>query len=208
MGEDRLMANPNTPYGLRPYAHISGNPYSGAVRTYYVPATNSTALYLGDPVMLVTNSSDGNGIQTVAIASAGDSAQILGSFLGISNNAGMQVITLQQTQTPYLAAGQAAYVYVCDDPTLLYAVQEDSAGGSSMVSGASGRNANLVAGTGNTYSGQSGWQLQTSSLNTTAAHQLRIIQILPEVDNAVGVNAKWLVKINQGIHPFQVTTGT
>lgn len=187
----------------------SGAPYNGAVRTYYVPASNPTALYIGDPLVTVTNSSDGNGIQTVAIATAGDSNLILGAFQGITNNAGTTVITLQQTQTPYLASGQAAYVVVSDDPDLLYAVQEDGSGGASMVSGASGRNANLLSGTGNTFSGQSGWTMQTASLATTAAHQLHIIQLLqsPLSDNAVGQYARWLVKINQGIHPFNVALG-
>lgn len=201
------MANPNTPYGLRPYAYQSGAPYNGAVRTYYVPVGNATALYFGDPVMLVTNSSDGNGVQTAEIATAGGGAQVLGAFMGISNNAGSAVITLLQNQTPYLAASQAAYIYVCDDPFLLYAIQEDSVGGA-LVSGASGRNADLVAGSGSTVTSQSGWQLDSSTLNTTSTLQMRIIQALQETDNAIGVNAKWLCKINNGIHPFTTGTGT
>jgi hypothetical protein len=202
------MANPNTPYGLRPYAFQSGAPYNGAVRTYYVPSGNGTALYLGDPVMLVTNSSDGNGVQTAEIASAGNSAQVLGAFMGISNNAGQTTITLLQNQTPYLASGQAAYIYVCDDPTLLYAIQEDSVGGS-MVSGASGRNANLIAGSGSTVTSQSGWLLDSSTLATTAAEQLRIVQALQETDNTVATAyCKWLVRLNFGIHPWNVALGT
>lgn len=200
------MPNVNSPMGLRPYSHRSGAPYNGAVRTYYVPSSNSTALYIGDPVMLVTNSSDGNGVQTVAIASAGTSNPVLGSFQGITNNAGTAVITLQQTQTPYLAASQAAYVVVCDDPDLLYLVQEDSST-TGMVSGASGRNANLIAGTGNTYSSNSGWMLSSSSMGTTINEQLRIVQLLQQSDNAVGAYAKWLVRLNFGIHPWTNATG-
>lgn len=198
------MANPNTPYGLRPYAYMSGAPYNGAVRTYAVPSGNGTALYFGDPVNLITNSSDGNGVQNVVIATAGDSNQVLGAFVGISNNAGLTTITLLQSQTPYLAASQAAYVYVTDDPFLLYAIQENGA----MVSGASGRNANLVSGAGSTVTSQSGWQLNSSTLNTSSARQLRIIQALQEVDNTIGTNAKWLVKINQAISAFTNPTGT
>ena len=76
------MANPNTPYGLRPYAYMSGAPYNGAVRTYYVPVGNATALFLGDPVVLITNSSDGNGIPTVEIATAGAGAGLSLSGVG------------------------------------------------------------------------------------------------------------------------------
>jgi hypothetical protein len=198
------MANVNSPRGIQPYSYRSGAPWGGAVRVYYVPVGNGTALFLGDPVISITNSSDGNGIQSVGIASAGGGAQILGAFMGIANNAGISTITLQQTQTPYLAASQAAYVYVTDDPTLLYWVQENG----SMVSGASGRNADLVAGTGSTTTSQSGWQLASSTLNTTSTLQMRIIQGLQEVDNTIpGTNAKWLVSINDGIHPWTAGTG-
>ena len=116
------------------------------------------------------------------------------------------MITLQQTQTPYLAASQAAYVVVCDDPDLLYLVQEDSST-TGMVSGASGRNTNLVAGTGNTYSSNSGWMLSSSSMGTTINEQLRIVQLLQQSDNAVGAYAKWLVRLNFGIHPWNNATG-
>lgn len=199
------MANPNTPYGLRPYAYMSGAPYNGAVRTYYVPVGNSTALYLGDPVNIVPGSSDGNGVPTCEIASAGSTHQITGAFMGISNNAGQAVITLQQTQTPYLAASQAAYIYVCDDPFLLYAIQEDSVGGAITSNLAAGANGNLVAGAGSTVTSQSGWLLQSSSVEHAGSDstlQLRLIQALQEIDNTIGNFAKWLVKINQGLSAF------
>ena len=186
------MANANSPRGIIPYAYRSGAPYNGAVRTYYVPSGNGTALYIGDPVLNVTNSSDGNGVQTAEIAVAGTTNTtltyaILGSFMGISNNAGQLTIPLLQSQPVYLPAATAAYIYVADDPTLLYWVQEDSVGGA-LVSGASGRNAPLVAGAGSTVTGYSGWQLQSSNLGTGAT-QMRIVQLLQEADNALGVNA-------------------
>ena len=187
------MANPNSPFGLRPYANIWGAPYSGAARVYYVPASNATALYLGDPVVTITNSSDGNGIQAVGIAAAGGGTNVLGSFGGIAPNAGLTTnLPLLQSTPPYLPALTAAYVYVTDDPFLLYQIQENG----SMVSGASGRNADLVAGAGSTITGLSGWQLNSSTLNTTNTLQLRIIQALQEVTLAVGANNQWLVGLN------------
>lgn len=200
------MANPNTPYGLRPYSYQSGAPYNGAVRTYYVPVGNGTALYVGDPVILVTNSSDGNGVQTVGIASAASTNPILGAYLGRSNNAGRATIPVLQSASVYLPASTAAYVYVCDDPDLLYAIQEDGAGGA-MVSGVSGQNASLIAGSGSTVSGQSGWMLDSSTV-TTSSLQMRIIQALQEVDNTAGAAyCKWLTRINFGYHPFFNATG-
>lgn len=201
------MANPNTPYGLRPYSYMSGAPWGGAVSTYYVPVGNATALFLGDPVMLVTNSSDGNGIQTAEIATAAGTNQVLGAFLGRANNAGQAVIPVLQGNNVYLPAATAAYIYVSDDPFLLYALQEDSIGGA-MVSGVSGQNASLVAGAGSTVTSMSGWQLDSSTVTPGSTLQMRIIRMLQQTDNAVGVNAKWLCKINDTIHPFTNPTGT
>ena len=84
------MANPNTPYGLRPYSDMTGKPFSGAVSTYYVPSGNGTALYIGDPVNLISNNSDGNGIPVAEIATAGSGHQILGAFL---ENGGMKMLS-------------------------------------------------------------------------------------------------------------------
>jgi hypothetical protein len=204
------MANPNAPRGIIPYAYRSGAPYNGAVRTYYVPVGNSTALYIGDPVVLITNSSDGNGIQTVEAATAGATNNggityaVLGSFAGRSNNAGQTTIPVLQSDHVYLPAATAGYIYVADDPTLLYWAQEDSVGGA-LVSGASGRNVSLVAGTSSNAAGYSGWQIQSSTLSAAYLYQMRIVQLLQEADNAVGVNAKWLTFINN--HPFNSTTG-
>ena len=198
------MANSNAPFGLRPVAYMSGAPYNGAARVYAVPANNATALYLGDPVNIIQNSADANGVPNVVIAQAGATHQVLGTFAGIANNAGSLVIPLLQSQTPYLAASQQAYVYVTDDPFLLYEIQEDSVGGA-MVAGAGGGNAELVAGTGSTVTGQSGWMLDSSTLSqggTDSTFQLRIIQALQQTDNAIGLYAKWLVKINQGLSAF------
>jgi len=199
------MANANTPFGLRPISYMSGAPWGGAARTYYVPVGNSTALYFGDPVNLVAASSDGNGIPTAEIATGGSAHQILGSFVGISNNAGLATIPLLQSQTPYLAAGQAAYIYVTDDPFLLYEVQEDSVGGSITSDNASSANANLIAGAGSTATSESGWLLDSSTVGHGGSDptlQVRIIQALQQVDNAIGNYCKWLVKINQGVSAF------
>lgn len=187
------MPNPNSPRGLIPYAYSEGGMYNGATTTYYVPPGNATALFIGDPVVGLTNSSDGNGVPAVGIAAAGATNNILGSIQGISNNAGGAVIPVLQNQTVFLAAGQAAYVYVADDPDLLFWIQESGA----MVSGASGRNANLLAGTGSMITGYSGWQLDSSTLAVTATFQMRIRRMLAEpADNMIGTNAKWLCRIN------------
>ena len=190
------MANVNAPFGLRPYCDTNGRPYTGAYRTYYVPVGNATALYIGDPVTVITNSADANGVPAISIATAGAGNYITGCVVGIANNSGLLTIPLLQSSTVYLPASTAAYVAVADDPNLLFAIQENS-NPSAFAAGAASRNADLNAGSGgSTITAQSSWQLDSNTLNTTAK-QMRIIQALQETDNAIGNYCRWLVKINQ-----------
>jgi hypothetical protein len=107
----------------------------------------------------------------------------------------------------YRLANEVLYVAVVDDPNVIFEIQEDSVGGALGAANV-GDNGNVVVGAGNTATGASGMQLQSSDViaNTVAAHQLRILGLVNRVDNALGVNAKWRVKIN--LHEFLVTAGT
>lgn len=196
------MANANIARGLIPYKYDSGAPYNGAGNVYFVPATNGNNLFIGDPVVTVTATSDGNGIPVVAIATAGASNPVLGPIVSIVP-AGDPQIAVTRDQAIFRTASVGQYVLVADDPTLLFEIQEDGA----MVAGAVGRNANLVAGSGSTVTGYSGWMLSSSSLATTNTLQLRIRRFLTQVDNAIGTNGKWLVKINPAQHELLSSTG-
>ncbi len=198
------MANPNAPRGLKPVAHANGAPYTGAGRVYYVPSTYGTALYIGDPVIIVTDSSDANGIQTVQLASAGGGAYTIGPVVAVANSPdGLVAVT--RDSNIYHPASTAGYVLVADDPDLLFEIQEDSAGGV-MTVGAAGRNADLVSGTGSTSTGLSGWMLDSSTLQTTNTLQLRIVEPVKRPDNDPTLDyAKWLVRIN--LHSMRNLTG-
>jgi hypothetical protein len=199
------MANADIPRGLVPVRYRSGAPYNGAANVYYVPSTYGTALYIGDPVVTVTDSSDANGVQTVAIgAAAGTAVGILGPIVSLAFFDGSPVL---RDSGRYHAASTAGYVLVADDPDLLFEIQEDGAGGAMGV-GAVGRNAQLVAGTGSAITGWSGWQLDSSELATTSTHQLRIVAPVLRADNDPTLTkAKWLVSINHGRHSFNDADG-
>jgi hypothetical protein len=195
------MANTNIARGLVPVRHRNGAPYNGAYNVYYVPASDGTALYVGDPVKFVTDSSDAGGIQTVTAASAGN--PLLGAVVGLVT-AGDVPIAVTRDSLMYRAASTAAYVLVADDPTILFEIQEDGDGGV-MTVGAVGRNADLVSGTGNTNTGRSGWQLDSSTLGTGSA-QVRIVAPVQRPDNdPTSAYAKWLVYILE--HAMLTATG-
>lgn len=189
------MANPNTPRGLIPYKYASGAPYNGSANIYALASDYATALYQGDP-LIPTGASDANGIPYVQIATAGGGAYALGSFVSIVNG-GNPVIPVTQGLPIYHPASTGQYILVADDPNLLYWIQEDSVGGAVAMATAGMKNADLIAGAGSTATGQSGWMLDSSTVNTTPTLQLRLMGGLQEADNVMGsAYAKWLVRLN------------
>jgi len=198
------MANSDIARGLIPVAHRSGAPYTGAANVYYVPSSYGTALFIGDPVIHVNNSADAAGIPTVARASAGGGAYILGVMVGVASH-GDPNVALTRDLPRYHQASTEGYILVADDPDLLFEVQEDGVGGA-MGTGAAGRNVDVVAGTGSTTTGYSGFELDSNTLNTTATLQMRIHRPVERVDNdATLTNAKWLCSIN--LHSVRNATG-
>lgn len=189
------MANANTPFGLRPVRHRNGAPYNGGATRYYVPASDSTALYIGDPV-IIAGSADADGVPSVTKATAAGGAYVLGSVVAVE--------PMTTASTTYRPASTLAYVYVADDPDLVYEIQEDAVGGA-LAAADVGLNADLVFGSGSTVTGLSGAQLDTSTKATTNTLQLRIHGFVQRADNEIGANAKVLVSIN--LHAQRNLTG-
>lgn len=209
------MANANVARGLIPYRRMTGEPYNGAANIYYVPASYATAIYLGDPVQIVSGSADTQGIPAVRVITAGNGTDtgiatygLIGSMIGIVNG-GEPPITIVQNSTVYHPASTAGYILVADDPDNLFMVEENgNMGGATPTAGSvpgPGKNVDLVSGAGSTVTGYSGWTLGSASLSTNAL-QMRVIRMLEQADNALGTNAKWLCRIN--LNQLTNSTGT
>ncbi len=188
------MANVDAPNGLRPVKHLDGSPYNGMANRYYVPASDGTAIFLGDAVVHA-GSADADGIPSVAQAAAGD-ADIIGVVVGIEPRT--------DEDLNFRAASTERYLLVADAPDLVFEVQEDSAGGALAATNV-GQNADIVVGTGNSTVGRSAMELDSSSA-TAATAQLRILSLVQRADNEIGDQAKWLVMINE--HAHKITAGT
>lgn len=190
------MANTDAPFGLKPVRYRDGAPYTGACRRYYVAAGESNNIFIGDPVALSgSGAADGTPGIVRATAGAGSSAGDgpVGVVVGVEN------LTSDNLSRTYRPASTAMYVLVADSPNLLYEVQEDSDAGALTVD-AIGLNANIIIGTGNTATGTSAVELDSSSAAVTATLDLRIISLVKSPKNEVGVNARWLVSLNN--HPW------
>jgi hypothetical protein len=174
------MANANAPRGLVPKRYRNGAPFVGPLRKYYVNAGDSTALYPGDPVVL-SGTGDAKGTPGCTRATAGSAGRITGVVCGVANDDSLPASN-DMLELGYRPASTAGYVLVCDDPNVLYEIQEDSVGGA-LAATSIGLNADLVAAAGNASYRTSGFMLDSSTAATTATLQ-------------VGANAKWLVAIN------------
>lgn len=187
------MANSDTPFGLIPRRYVSGAPYNGAANKYYIPATDTdAAVYVGSLVKL-TGGADADGIPVVT-GNVASGNPVVGVVVAV-------VPTTADSLT-YRANSTARYVMVADDPNLLFEVQEDSDGGA-LAATAAGATCMLVGFTsGSTVTGRSSIELDSSNVSETSDtdDDVRIIQLVQRPDNAVGANAKWLVRLN--VHQY------
>lgn len=188
------MANANAPFGLRPI-NENGTPWSGQGKLIAFASGNSNNLFLGDPLVPV-GGGDGNGVPYMTIATAGAGNVVSGGFIGMSNGPAGSGYTLTRDLPVYRQASIANYGFICDDPNQLYAIMEDSVGGAMAAGTAPSDNADLVAGSGSTVSGFSGWMLDSSTVGTGATKQLRILGLLRGPNNAIGNFAVWVCRLN------------
>jgi len=196
------MTNANTPFGLRPVRHRNGAPYNGAANRYFVPATDGTALFIGDPV-IIAGSADAEGVATVARATAAGGNYILGAVVAVEPSEGAGASG--RDSPTYRVASTDRYVWVADDPDIIYEIQEDGVGGA-LAAANVGQNIDVIAGTGSTITGLSAFQADSSTANTTNTLQLRIHGFVQRPDNVPGsANAKILVSIN--LHAQRNLTG-
>jgi hypothetical protein len=155
-------------------------------------------LGIGDPVV-ITGTADTTGkYPVVTRATEGDGNYLTGAIVGFEPDADY----LAQT---YRTASTARYVYVADDPDLVFEAQEDSTGGALAATNV-GQNISLyTAGSASTTTGLSLFELDSSTASTEQSAQCKILGLSPREDNAIGTNAKWLVMIN--LHTQRYTTG-
>jgi len=177
------MPNANNPFGLKPLRDAASGVHNGGLEMFFVPATDPTALYIGDPV-IKAGSSDASGVASVMRAgAAGPVTGVVQGFVpdGTTDMAG------------YRAANTAGYVLVATDPEDLYEIQ-DPAG--TIVAADIGLNAGMTAAAGNAYSKQSGFIIDPATKAAAATLPLKILGLVPRVGNIPGPYQKLAVKIN------------
>lgn len=185
------MANPNTPAGFRPVKDIDGAPWTGACRAYSMPTGDGTAVGMGDLVKLAGTGQTIDGIVYADVARAATGNVILGAIVAVKADTRDSLV--------YRAASTQRIVFVADNPRLLFEAQENT--GTAFAADDIGLNADFVVTAGvSTTTGLSGMEINTTGEATTNTLDLHLVEFVNRPDNAIGANAKWLVRINR--HQF------
>lgn len=198
------MANTNRVNGFRPVKHLNGAPYNGQFNKYVVVAADATAIYVGDLVKTDGAGDLTTGLPTVTRAAATN--VIRGVVVGFEPDP----TALDTPSAQRRAASTRRIVYVCDTPDIVLEAQED--GDTTPIAVASiGLNASLISTSGgDTVTGASGMQIDSSSASTTATLELKLLGVVPRADNelitAGQAYTRWLVMINA--HELKAGTGS
>lgn len=220
------MANTNKINGLSPVGYLNGAAYSGQARMYAIPTSDTTASYAIGDIVQSAGGSDANGIPYIikVPAASASSFVAVGVVVGTSiADAGVSLVgtTLNLEQTYILSGTRTAvrYVYVADDPNLLFeasagatatnitlAKMRYNTGIASFYSGAD----QTYAISQNTYLGPnapySNIILSSATVNTTNTLPIQMLGLAQKSDNAIGAYARILCRFNN--HEFGNATGT
>ena len=187
------MANKDAAFGFKPTRHLTG----GLIRTeeYAIAANYGTAIYTGQVVEAVA----GGGIEAAA---AGDTQQA-GVFGGVFYT---DPDTSKPTFKPFYAASTNASdlkATVYADPYIVYEAQHDGTGTAAMNNSCF----DFVGTGGNTTTGQSTSEIDTSTSGTTGGFKQIGISQDPDNSDTSSANANAYVVFNTGEHIFKLTTG-
>ena len=194
------MAYPtvSAPYGFQAINRVDGMPYAGQTRLIPIASTYNTAIFAGDLVKIVA---------------AGTIEKFTGTTTGSPSGVfvGVQYVNSVSQFTPaqYYPGTSVteAFAIVVDDPLAAFkvAVTNVSSVMSSAARAAVGSNMSVLAGTGDTATGNSGASVLAGSEANTAGLVVRVIDTVDETKTAADTFVEIVVKIN--LHQYNNTTG-
>lgn len=200
------MANAAAPFGLRPSHTVSGAPFNGQTRMYRIPSTDAVAYSIGDVVTEVAGGDVKTGVSDVAIfgtrGATATSGNARGVIVGLASSAGsgggqplggdpdnLGLMIIPATKS------KDYYVYVCDDPHMIYEAQTNT-----IASSAFNKNTGLAVGAAPTATSPNCKTIiDGASATTTAALPIKIVGAPERIDNdltAPGTNAWIWVMLN------------
>ncbi len=191
------MANTQKPMGLQVWRGGGAYSYNGQGSLYSIPSTDNNAYYNGD-VVKAAASSDGNGVSNVVKAAGTDGLR--GSVVGIipAYPGTSLAATPLQLEYAYIPATKASawYVLVDDDPSSVFAAQDDGITTAELVAASANLNSSLTITNGATQNSLSGTVLLSSSFDASASLIIKLQGLCQIPGNAYGAYATWQCRIN------------
>jgi hypothetical protein len=188
------MGNLNRPFGLRFVKMLTGDAANVSIRRYRLPASETDAVFLGDPVMRMTSSSQlatpnlnqVDGLEYVERAAGADNQMILGVVVGFAYDP-------TNLASNYCAGTVERDVFVCDDPNAIFEIQSDVTG---IAYTDLGKNCLMTVTAGSTTTGVS--KCVATGPAADASYPLLIMGFSrdPKNDITSAAYVKILVKIN------------
>jgi hypothetical protein len=183
------MANSTQAFGFIP-VDSTGQSYCARLRKVRHDSGDATALYVGDPVVYAGSAST-DGYPTVIRATVGTGVttdRISGVVVGFEPYEAIPTYK-------YGPASVSYYLHIAEaTDDQLFLIKADAA----VDVGNVGNTCQIVAGTGNSYTGLSGFQLDASELATTSTDQVIVVGFpegRPDNEiNATGVDV--IVRVN------------
>jgi hypothetical protein len=200
------MANAAAPFGLRPSHTVSGAPFNGQTRMYRIPSTDAVAYSIGDVVTEVAGGDVKTGVSDVAIfgtrgatATSGNARGVIVGFASSAGSGGGQPVGGDPDNLGLMiipaTKSKDYYVYVCDDPNMIYEAQTNT-----IASSAFNKNTGLAVGAAPTATSPNCKTIiDGASATTTAALPIKIVGAPERIDNdltAPGTNAWIWVMLN------------
>lgn len=187
------MANVDGKYGL---ALHEDNSQSNLI-TCIIPSGNATATFVGDAVKLLDSAAAkiNGGPYAMAVAQCATTDPIYGVVMGFQQHTVASSMDLGRRHRP---ASTAMYVMIKPaHPLDVYRIQADDVG-TTLTTASVGSNADIAVGSGDTVTGLSAMELDSSTIAATAGLQLRVVGFVDRPSNEVGVSKQdVLVQINQ-----------
>ena len=190
------MANVDAARGLIPRMKADGS-MVGASNLYYIPDTDATAAYVGGLVKLL-GTSTARGVPHVdPDVSTGDT--VVGVITGFA--------PATRDSTVYGAASTERFVFVCDDPDVLFEVQSDG----DLDETDTNAVADLTGFTsGSTTTGDSSIEISNGTITASGdgTEDVQIVRLVDRPDNEFGDFGKALVRLNLHVRRTNANTGS
>lgn len=195
------MASVSRANGFKPVKSVNGAPYSGAANVYFVPASDSSVIMIGDAVKLAGDARAATGAPTVTRVSGATDIPVgvvVGIlFTGVGDLTNIPPVTDLNTPV-YRRASTDRYLLVADDSDLVYEVQYSATSvAAATITANVGLNGQFTTTAGSTTSGSSGMSIDSTGLATTATLPLKIVGFPNRPDNIPGdTYFSYYVKLN------------